>query len=154
MSSNSNRSVSEVELSAEISGCKAKVAKAVELPRKFLCSAGCSMFYGALWCSDLFRCSLNILNGVFSSYDVWTAERCDSTFSHAPNDQGRNNLTTKVLLMFGAVSHRHTATRYLPYLKYGLWMVRCVIGAHLLKPPQTFSFTSLSSSRSLDHWAQ
>ena len=112
----------------------------------------CSMvLYGALIFSDVPWISLN---GVFSSYDVWTAERCDSTFSHAPNDQGRNNLTTKVLLMFGAVSHRHTATRYLPYLKYGLWMVRCVIGAHLLKPPQTFSFTSLSSSRSLDHWAQ
>ena len=60
MSLNSNRSVSEVELSAEMSGCKAKVAKAVELPSKFLCSAGCSMFYGALWCSDLFLCSLNI----------------------------------------------------------------------------------------------
>ena len=60
MSLNSDRSVSEVELSAETCGCKAKVAKAVELPSTFLCSAGCSMFYGAPWCSDLFRCSLNI----------------------------------------------------------------------------------------------
>ena len=40
--------MSEVELSAETCGCKAKVAKAVELPSTFLCSAGCSMFYGAI----------------------------------------------------------------------------------------------------------
>ena len=45
MSLNSNRSVSEVELSAEMSGWKAKVAQAVELPSKFLCSAGCYMVY-------------------------------------------------------------------------------------------------------------
>ena len=42
---NSDKSVSEDELSAETCGCNSKVAKAVELPSTFLCSAGCSMVY-------------------------------------------------------------------------------------------------------------
>ena len=53
MSLNSDRSVSEVELSAETCGCKAKVAKAVELPSKFLCSAGCCMVYTVLIFPDV-----------------------------------------------------------------------------------------------------
>ena len=87
---NSNRSVSEVELSAEMSGCKAKVAKAVELPSKFIPE----------WCLQFV-------------IDVWTAKEMRLDFFPCAERSGKKQPhQNKVLLMFGAVSHRHTATWY------------------------------------------